>query len=216
MPRPRRIVQRRNEFVEDLEVIRALADEVSGFAAAAGRWVATAWKAHATFEMLAVRAYTAWESFAHDVLILTLANDTTQLAQETGLSIKPTRVTADMAEALLTARGYLEFRDVDQLKGQARNWLGQAQSPFEQLVDVDKGAADDLRALRNFIVHRSRQSEQKYEKLLGKHHVVTGPLPGEFLYDGNPTRLHGYVVQLRLAAGRLVPPYRWRWRNTAP
>jgi hypothetical protein len=155
--------------------------------------------------MLAVRAYAAWESFSHDVLILTLAADTSELANETGLSIKPTRVTADMAEALLTARGYLEFRDVADLKGRARRWLGQARSPFERMQPAEIDAANDLRALRNFIVHRSRQSERTYEELLRKRRLGSAPLPGEYLYDGSPTRLHGHVEQLRLAAWRLVP-----------
>ena len=70
-------------------------------------------------------------------------------------------------------------------------------------ADID--AADDLRELRNFIVHRSRQSEQKYRDRLRRRHVAAQMLPGEYLHDGNPTRLHGYVEQLRLAAGRLVP-----------
>jgi len=188
-----------------LEVLRQLVDEVSGFGADGGAWAASAWKVHALFELLAVRAYTAWESFSHDVLILTLAKDTTRLAQETGLSIKPKRVTADMAGALLTARGYLEFRDAADLKGRARRWLGQAQSPFENMQPADVNAADDLRELRNVIVHRSRQSEQKYRDLLRRRQVAAQTLPGEYLHDGNPTRLHGYVEQLRLAAGRLVP-----------
>jgi hypothetical protein len=154
MPRPQRIVQRRNEFVEDLDAIRQLADDVTVFGGADGEWTATAWKVYAEFEMLAVRAYTAWESFSHDVLILALAADTTQLAKDTGLSIKPKRITSDMAEALLTARGYLEFRDVGDLKGRARKWL--VQSPFDQMQPADVDVADDLRVLRNFIEHRSR------------------------------------------------------------
>jgi hypothetical protein len=205
MPRPPRIAQRRQEFVEDLDGVKNLADDVTTFAAVGGTWAAHLWKAHAAFEMLAVRAYAAWESFSHDVLILTLAADTSELANETGLSIKPTRVTADMAEALLTARGYLEFRDVADLKGRARRWLGQARSPFERMQPAEIDAANDLRALRNFIVHRSRQSERTYEELLRKRRLGSAPLPGEYLYDGSPTRLHGHVEQLRLAAWRLVP-----------
>ncbi len=205
MPRARRIVQRRQEFVEDLDGVRAIADDVTTFGAVGGPWATHLWKTHAAFEMLAVRAYTAWESFSHDVLILTLATDTRELATETGLSIKPTRVTADMAEALLTARGYLEFRDVGDLKGRARKWLGQARSPFERMQLADVDAANELRVLRNFIVHRSRQSEQTYEELLLRRKVTSAPLVGEYLRDGNPTRLHQHVEQLRLAAGRLVP-----------
>jgi hypothetical protein len=84
--------------------------------------------------MLGVRTYSVWESFSHDVLILTLA--------------------ADMAEALLTARGYLEFKSVDDLKGRAKKWIGKGKSPFEKMSKADTDAADDLRVLRNFIVHQ--------------------------------------------------------------
>jgi len=143
MPRPTRTVQRRTEFVEDLDGVKDLADDVTAFGAAA--WAAHLWKAHTVFERLAVRCYTAWESFSHDVLILTLAEDTTALAKDTGLSIKPKRVTGDMAEALLTARGYLEFRDVADLKGRARRWLGRVRSPFEHMQQADIDAADDAR-----------------------------------------------------------------------
>jgi hypothetical protein len=72
-----------------------------------------------------------------------------------------------------------------------------------RLADVD--ASNDLRVLRNFIVHRSRQSAQTYEELLLRREVTSAPLVGEYLCDGNPRRLHQHVEQLRLTAGRLMP-----------
>lgn len=204
MPRVRRIVQRRDEFVEDVENVRQLVDDVVGN----GAWAAPApaWKLHAMFEVLAVRTYTAWETFARDIFILTLAEDTTQLAQQTGLSIKPQRVTTDMAEALLTARGYVEFKGFENLKAEARKWLGKPRSPFEKMQDAAVDAADDLRTLRNFVVHRSRQSEQSYQKLLRQRHVSGDPLPGEYLHAGAPaTRMHGYLATLSSLAPVLVP-----------
>jgi len=55
---------------------------------------------------------------------------------------------------------------VGDLKGRARRWLGQARSPFERMQQADVDAANELRVLRNLIVHRSRQSEQTYEERL--------------------------------------------------
>ena len=63
MPRPRRIVQRRQEFVEDLDGVKGIVDDVTTFTAVGGTWATHLWKTHATFEMLAVRAYTSVGEF---------------------------------------------------------------------------------------------------------------------------------------------------------
>jgi hypothetical protein len=164
--------------------VKGLADDVTTVAAVGGTWAAHLWKAHAAFEMLAVRAYTAWESFSHDVLILTLAADTSELANETGLSIKPTRVTADMAEALLTARGYLEFRDVADLKGRARRWLGQARSPFARMQPADRWS----KAGRRSADSRSDPRIVEHEPLRIVRQVCLESVVGEGLepYDAPP------------------------------
>jgi hypothetical protein len=196
--RAREVVRRRDRFVEAIDRLDTLVKDAAAFRG--GAWSSAAWKVDAFFEMLAVRANTEWESFAHDLLILELARDTTALAAETQLRIPP-KVSFDLAEALLTARGYLEFRDVGQLRGQAKKWL--VESPFEKLLPVDRDAMDDLRTIRNFIVHRSRQSEQTYAKLLAKRGQPHA-LPGSFLLKGIPSRLETYLATLTAAAGRLI------------
>jgi len=195
-----KIVLRRAKFVQSLEDLRLIAADAAGFAAPPGPWAGAAWKHHMLLELLAVRVYTEWEGFTHDLFILHLAKDTSQLAAETGLAIRPQQITTDMAEALLTARGYLEFKGIDDLKGKARKWL--TNSPFDRLERTDEKAANALQDVRNFVVHRSRQSARKYEKLVG----TPAPRPGEFLGTGSPTRLDGFIATLIAAAGRLTSP----------
>jgi hypothetical protein len=193
-----RVALRRARFEQALEDLRLLASDAAAFAAAGGPWAGAAWKHHMLLEMLAVRAYTEWEGFSHDLFILHLAKDTSQLATETGLAIRPRQITTDMAEALLTARGYLEFKGIDDLKGKARKWL--TNSPFDRLLREDEKTANALQDIRNFVVHRSRQSARKYEKLVGTPVLR----PGDFLGAGSPSRLDAYVATLIAAAGRLA------------
>jgi hypothetical protein len=93
-----RVALRRASFVQALEDLRLIASDASAFAAAGGPWAGAAWKQHMLLEMLAVRAYTEWEGFSHDLFILHLTKDTSQLAAETGLAIRPRQITTDMAE----------------------------------------------------------------------------------------------------------------------
>jgi hypothetical protein len=203
---PRLVVQRREEFVEALQETQKLLADGASFTRSGNAWDGARWKLYALAEMLAVRTYSAWETFSHDLLILTLATNTSELAKTTELTIWPQRVSLDMAEALLTSTRYLEFRDVSDLRGRAKKWL--VCSPFEAMHKGDIDAADDLRVLRNFVVHRSRQSEQAYRKLLPRRGVPVAhgaPLPGEFLCAGSPSRLDGYLTTLVGAGARLVP-----------
>jgi hypothetical protein len=151
--------------------------------------------------MIGVRAYTEWESFAQRVLILSLAKDTSRLAGTTEFTLARS-VTADTADALLTSRGYLEFRDVERLRSEARKWL--VASPFERLTSADRGAIDDLRAIRNFVIHRSRQSDQAYRRRFSKTGTAHPPMPGEMLVSGTPSRLSTYLATLTDASRRLV------------
>lgn len=202
--RPSELLRRRRAFQQQIDEIGVLVDDFVLLAEGSGPWAGARWKVFLGFEMLAVRSYTLWEELTHDVLILSLAMDTSELAKSTGLRLRPVRVSADMAEAILTARGYLEFRDIERLKGDARRWL--VASPFDALTKADSAAADELRTLRNYIVHRSRQSAQAYEKLLMKNAVpLPLPTPGEFLARGTPPRLRGHALALSAAAQRLVP-----------
>ena len=123
------IGRRRSEFLDSLTELEHLGSDALSFAQPGGPWASVQWRLGAVLEMLAVRAYTEWEGFSHQVLILSLARDTSKLAATTGLSLKPKRISADMAEALLTARRYIEFNSVDDLISKARLWL--AASPFD-------------------------------------------------------------------------------------
>lgn len=197
--RPSQAVRRKKQFLESLDSIQALRSDLAGLGGTGRAWHGDLWKQYAAVEMLAARAYSEWEHFAHEIIIIELARDTSVLAASTGLSIRPQRVSYDLAEALLTARRYLEFPNMQELIKQANRWL--AGSPFNRLSAAEIRAADDLRIARNFIVHRSRQSQQLYAKLLKKRGVAVVP-PGEFLSSSTPARIDDYLALLRSAASK--------------
>lgn len=94
-------------------------------------WGQHHWRGQMVAEGLLGRAFTEWEDFSARVIVLTLSQDTSRLASTTGLKV-PQKVTEDLAEALLTARHYLDFRGAGDLKGQAKKWL--VNSPFDGLT----------------------------------------------------------------------------------
>ena len=114
------------------------------------------------YEMLAVSAVTAWSDFAEDIFYGGINRDSSALSKTLGLNL-PKHLTLPTCEALFTTRGFLDFRNVGDLKGAAKKFLG-ADHLFADIPNATGQMIDRLMAIRNFIVHRSRVARTAYQK----------------------------------------------------
>ncbi len=201
MPRPFKLQVRRDRYLQDLDEIEKFYVSLVALVQPGQAWAGEQWKLLMGTELIAINAFSCWEHFSHDVVTLALAQDTTALARTTGLSI-PRKVTSDVAEALLTSRGYLEFKDTGKLIGDSKKWL--AKNPFLTFAKADRDSIDDLKAIRNYIAHRSRHSRDAYHSLLKRGQVVGRPTPGDYLNTGGPTRMSGHFAHLKNVAAIIV------------
>ena len=112
--------------------------------------------------MLAVSAVTAWSDFAEDIFYGGINRDSSALSKTLGLNL-PKHLTLPTCEALFTTRGFLDFRNVGDLKGAAKKFLG-ADHLFADIPNATGQMIDRLMAIRNFIVHRSRVARTAYQK----------------------------------------------------
>ena len=154
MPRPSYKQIAHNDFKYAIDVL--LTQEADLMTLASGFWLDQQWNLDWMATMLAVSAYSEWERFTENLIYAHLCHDTSQLAATLGLNL-PRQMSRDICEAMLTSRGYLEFRNTSDLIGYCRRWL--VSSPFDLLTAAQRQSIDRLRLLRNHIVHKSRHSE---------------------------------------------------------
>lgn len=196
-----KLSRRKAEFQQAVEEIRTVATDVQIALGRRALWGQHQWRGYMVAEGLLAHAFTEWEDFSARVVVLTLSKDTTRLATTTGLNI-PKRVAEDLAEALLTTRHYLDFRGARDLKGTAKKWL--VQSPFAGLTGSHISTLDDMKFIRNYVAHRSRQSLAAYQNVLERAgEPDKNTPPGRFLSQQSPTRLVKYLDSL-LAVGNII------------
>jgi hypothetical protein len=191
MPRPSYKQIAHSDFEEAIDVL--LTQESDLMILANGVWLDQDWKVEWIATMLAVSAYSEWERFIENLIYAHLCHDTSQLAATLGLNLSR-KMTRDTCEAMFTSRGYLEFRNTSDLIGYCRRWL--VSSPFELLTADQRQSIDQLRLLRNHIVHKSRHSEASLRKVLGNINVTTHLLQRRL----GQTELRNYLLTLRDAS----------------
>ena len=191
MPRPSYKQIAHNDFEEAINVL--FTQEADLLMLANGVWLNQNWKVEWMATMLVVSAYSEWERFTENLIYAHLCHDTSQLAATLGLNLPP-KMTRDTCEAMLTSRGYLEFRNTSDLIGYSRRWL--VSSPFDLLTAAQRQSIDQLRLLRNHIVHKSRHSEASLRNVLGNINVATHLLQRRL----GRTELRHYFLTLRDAS----------------
>ena len=194
MPRPSYKQIAHNDFEEAIDVL--LTQEADLMTLASGFWLEQHWKVEWMTTMLAVSAYSEWERFIENLIYAHLCHDTSQLAATLGLNL-PRKMSRDICEAMLTSRGYLEFRSTSDLIGYCRRWL--VSSPFDLLTAAQRQSIDQLRLLRNHIVHKSRHSEASLRNVLGNTNVATHLLQRRL----GQTELRHYLLILRDASSAM-------------
>jgi len=194
MPRPSYKQIAHKKFEDKIDIL--LTQETDLITLASGVWLEQHWKVEWMATMLAVSAYSEWERFTEYLIYAHLCHDTSQLAATLGLNL-PRQMSRDICEAMLTSRGYLEFRSTSDLIGYCRRWL--VSSPFDLLTAAQRQSIDQLRLLRNHIVHKSRHSEASLRNVLGNTNVATHLLQRRL----GQTELRHYFLTLRDASSAM-------------
>ena len=161
-------------------------------------------------EALAVKAYAAWEVFTEDLLIGCLNRDTSQYAKHKGMTLSK-HLSKDACELMITGFGYLDVKDVGNLKGMASKILTPEYNPFGEIRRADAQRIDDFCKIRNYLSHGSRQSKHTLEKVYqDRHKVYRFVEPGQFLFaferqagQGTLTRLQVYLDAFSNAAAAM-------------
>jgi len=192
--------KRCDRFVAEINDIQDRARRVRQAQRVLGRAADKRW----AFEMLAVNAVTAWSEFAEDIFYAGINWDSSALSRRLGL-ILPEHLSLALCEALFTTRGFLDFRSVGELKGEAKKYIGKRHA-FASLPSASGQIIDRLVAVRNYVVHRSRVARSAYKsKVLEPEKITTLVDPGRFLLAlrSGRSRLEGYLESMRIA-GRAV------------
>ncbi len=159
------------------------------------------------YSMLAASAWTLWERFAEDVIIVQLNRDSNALSDALDLSL-PRHMAVDTVRAILLARGYFDFANSSDLIRKANRYLGKPRNPFHNVTSGDREILDDLAVVRNAILHGSAEARRRYVRLLRhRHHYTNTVTPGIFLRGGpaGATRLDTYLHALNRAIRQVVP-----------
>lgn len=153
------------------------------------------------YELAFVRCVLAWEDFLHTSMCAYLTG-------AKGLSGKPAKPkakvpTLTIAEELLVGeREFLSWTDKRTVRERAALWF-QKGEPYDTALQ-NFATYEELRRVRNRIVHRSASAQDKFSKLRKQKHPKIahhGMGPGAFLARSTQTgtRLDIYVADLAAA-----------------
>lgn len=152
------------------------------------------------YSMLAVNLAHAWSDFAEAMFIGSVNRDPANVGKHLGLPL-PKHLSYAVCEALFTARTYLDFRSVGELKGEGDKFL--VTNPFKAIEQADQRRLDELSYVRNYVVHGSRRARKAYHDHVLKPNKYTNLVePGTFLLGTikGITRLEQYIKAAGSAA----------------
>ena len=193
-----------SEFRAEMALHNQLAAEFRQAAFKVGSGIAGK---HKVIEALAVKAYADWEVFTEDLLVGCLNRDTSRYAEHKGMKLSK-HLSRDLCELMVTGLGYLDVKDVGNLKGIANRVLVPAYNPFGEIDGADARSIDDFCKIRNYLSHGSRQAKIALERVYQDRHGVNRFVePGKFLFaidrqegQGKLTRLQVYLSAFSTAA----------------
>jgi len=199
MPRLSRATRACREFEAEIDNLLELEGHIPKLGA--DLWAGKQWKVGWYVTMISISAYSAWERLVEKLLFACLSTNTCAFASSLDLSL-PTRVSVDLSEALLTSRsGYLDFRGTSELIGATRKWL--SPNPFDKMTQMQKKVVDDLRVIRNAVVHGSRKADRDMKKRFGPRATTVSVLMRQ---TAGQTTLRKYLADLKQLSTTLSSP----------
>ena len=135
-----------------------------------------------TAQMSAIELHSVWERFAESRLIAALNHHPDAfIATNSIRGIKT--IPVGLAEAVIVGPDkYFDFRNTSDLIKRAKQILSDQDNPFLLLKGTIALHLDTLSAIRNYIVHRSDYSWDRYRATLSSLYGITkAPKPDELL-----------------------------------
>ena len=136
-------------------------------------------------ESLVIRLCAIWEAFVEGEMIDCLNIDCSRYKEELQLKL-PEHPTKDVCEAILIGPGYLDFKNVDDMKGFAKRVLPKDVNPFKLIRPATAKQVNELFTMRNYLSHYSGKSRRllhrMYQKSWGLKEVPSTRRFFEFIF----------------------------------
>jgi hypothetical protein len=133
------------------------------------------------FEAFVLRICANWEILVDNLFIDCFSRDTSMFQHSTGFDIGK-HLDADTCRAIILGSGYFDFRNVADLKKQAKRDIMPQFNPFKEIPKLNGDRIDDFFKIRNYLAHYSdaawRSLDKMYKKQYGLRRFV---MPGTFL-----------------------------------
>ena len=204
----------RDRYLDSLDHIDAAYLKIGGMVGRHG--ALTFPDVHKLTEGLFLSAWTYWEGFMREVLLLDLATDPSGILMKDVRSTRTKNAPYRLAERILNhpdhPEKFVEWSDYNGVAKRARAMLGPGHrftDPLPQLQDIEK-----LKRMRNAIAHKSDRAWDSFVTLVKASPFslastqMRGLTPGRFLYShrwGGTTVMQHATATLRAAAHVIVP-----------
>lgn len=198
-------------------------DRTEQLAAAAQQWVLAATPrgvprfsshyAEIVTEMALLRAFLAWEGFLEESFILYLLGKRSPKGYPPRCYVSPH--SRKVAELLVVPedRPYVDWTAVGKVVDRAKRFFRDGK-PYSSVLKAQQYRFDEMKTIRNAIVHSSSHSWERFKslarrRLLGTypHNLTIGGFLAMTVPGSSPPEsfLESHLSQIRFAAERIVP-----------
>jgi hypothetical protein len=134
------------------------------------------------FEAFVLKIHATWEIFVEDLLVDCLNKDTTQYAEYMSIRRLRKHLPRNQCKAMVLGMGYLDFRDVSDIKGKANNILVSQHNPFALITNPALKKMNEFYCIRNYIAHYSATAKRSLWKIYkNTYKMKRFHEPGHFL-----------------------------------
>lgn len=134
-------------------------------------------------EAFLVKHIAEWEIFLQNIFAYCVSQDTSKLNQYFGIKLA-SRIGFNNAYTILNGVDFLSLTSAEKIRNMGTKILSPAYNPFAGLDKAQLKSVDELYTIRNYLVHKSRRSREKLEKMYkNAHGKMTFIEPGEFLTE---------------------------------
>ena len=159
-------------------------------------------------ELSFIKVFIAWEQFLEESFLKIIVNSRFK-KNKTKCYISPKSI-FHAKEILKEGRQYSDWSNLEYVMRVSEAFLKDGE-PYHSSIGLIRKELDEIKIIRNFIVHKSPAAEEKFKNIV-RTYLGTCPLkmvPGKFLFTTqslNPsiTFFNFYTDKLKIAAVRIV------------
>ena len=133
------------------------------------------------FEAFVLKIHAIWEIFVEDLIVDCLNKDTSQYAEYMGIRLRK-HLPRNQCKAMVLGMSYLDFRDVSDIKGKAKNILVSQYNPFAIIKNPALKRMNEFYCIRNYVAHYSEPARRSLWKIYKNvYNMRRFNEPGHFL-----------------------------------